>query len=146
MKREQRPAAADELDPGPAAELLPRRNRDDADRAGTGDMRAAVAERLTSTSISRSVPSRPDSFLMGSFAASAASTKRIVTGRSSHTMRFASASALATPGSPLAPGRWSTMKRRGESLGPRLERRVEGSRQDVLPGVLLHVVEAPPRR
>ena len=46
-----------------------------------------------STSINRSTPSRFDSFRSDSFAASSASANRMVTGRSSQTMRLASSSA-----------------------------------------------------
>jgi len=54
------------------------------------------ADRSTScTSMSRSLPPRAGPFRRGSFAASSAVAKEIVTGRSSQTIRFASCSAAA---------------------------------------------------
>ena len=90
------------------------------------------------------MPSRFDSLRSPSEAASSADTNRIVTGRSSQTMWFASSSAFA-----ISPGRHLARKinRRVvgahvEALGTDVTQPGECRRQHVLPGVLLHVIES----
>ena len=99
----------------------------------------------SATSINRSVPSRPDSFRSGSRAASAASAKRIVTGRSPQTTRLASSSAAAASSAGHLTAKVDCRRLRAEveALGPRAKHPVEGGRQHVLSGVLLHVIEPP---
>ena len=98
-----------------------------------------------STSITREVAGPSGSLRSGSAAASASRHEPDPTGRSSHTTRFASASAAAiassasgiveVDGRDSAP-RWNPTVRAAVQL-------VQGRREHVLAGVLLHVVEAP---
>ena len=91
-------------------------------------------------------PRASDSLRSGSAAASSASANRIVTGRSSQTTRLASSSARAISrrrhlAREIDRGR--CRRRGGSSRCARLKQPIERGRQDVLAGVLLHVIEAP---
>ncbi len=98
-----------------------------------------------SMSISRSRPSRAGSLRSGRRSASSAVTKRMTTGRSSQTTRFASASAAAISLGAISRDRSivQAADAQVEADGARGEEPVEGRRQQVLAGVLLHVIESP---
>ena len=117
-----------------------------ADRAGAVDVRAAARRQIEAGDLDqpeRALRARVPS-AAAALAASAVDTKRIETGRSSQTMRLASSTARSIVRRRRLARKVDRRDLRAhvEAHGPVVEEPIERRRQHVLPGVLLHVIEA----
>ena len=114
--------------------------------AGAGHVGAAAGREVELLDVDQAQPpSRVDSLRSGSCGGLSASAKRIATGRSSQTIRFASCSTRAISAAETLAGRSivDEAEPRWKLSVRTLQQAIERGRQHVLPGVLLHVLEAP---